>query len=221
MIIMAPLSFYFNTGIGIILVLVSMACFVFTIKSDTDYQPGRSVASSLLTGKHVASRQTASEVTVIVAAKKVDVGIPIPNYFAQYQLEVQSAIQGTFLLSSGGDPLITSDVRHVTEIVLNSDNSQFFLNGLVFIDDIEQSNTHLLRNSSSNTLSEPHAIKHDFSTFDAAFRPLSNLFLKDIPEGLPTLKVSDLKISVEDTGENKIHSRGNTVCASGVTAILD
>lgn len=206
---MAPLSFYFNTGIGIILVLVSMACFVFTIKSDTDYQPGRSVATSFLTSTHEANRISAGEVTVIVAAKKSDVSIQVPNYFAQYQLEIHAAIEGTFLFGSGNEP--KSDFRPVTEIVLINDNSQHFLNGLAFIDDIDKNTTHLSHNSSRDTISDSHSIKHDHSTFDAAFRPLSNLLLKDIPEGLPTLSASDLKISFEDTGTSKIHNKGNAV----------
>jgi hypothetical protein len=215
---MAPLSFYFNTGIGIILVLVSMACFVFTIKSDADYQPGPAV-SSFLTGKHVANRNSAREVTVIVATKKSDIGVQAPNYFAQYHMEVQAAIEGTFLIAYGNESTVTSDFRPVTEIVVNSDNSYHFLNGLVFIDDTVQSTTHVSRNSSS-TISDPNLLKHDRSTFDAAFRPLSNLYLEDIPEGLPTISASDLKISVEDTGTSEMDNKGNIMCVRVTVGVV-
>jgi hypothetical protein len=207
---MAPLSFYFNTGIGIILVLVSMACFVFTIKSDADYQPGRSAASSFLAGKHVANHHPAGEVTVIVAANKSDLGVQAPNYFALYHMEVQAAIEGTFLFVFGNESTMASDFRPVTEIVQNDDNSYHFLNGLVFIDDTEQSTTHVSRNNKSNTMIDPHLLKHDRSTFDTAFRPLSNLCSEDIPEGLPTLSASDLKISFQDTGTTEMYNKGNS-----------
>lgn len=202
---MAPLSFYFNTGIGVVLVLVSMACFVFTIKSDTDFQPGRSL---FLAGQRVANRNSAREVTVEVAAKISNVSMLAPNYFTQYQMEVQAAIEGAYLSDHGNLSNMKSTVRHFTEIVLNHDNSRQFLNGLVFIDDTVQSTTHLLRRN--NVTLDPHLMTYDHSTYDTEFRPLSNLSMSDLPEGLPTFSVSDLKISAEDIGRSKIYNKGET-----------
>ena len=199
---MAPLSVYFYGGIWVVLAFVSMAYLV----SNLEYEKEADFTNYYLSSeKHrqINYNPLAQGHVMRMTNEKLGRLQEQPDYFSQYPSDVLAAIEGTYHSDQDAHAARQSQQKFITEVILSYDQSREILPGVVFIDDKDEVDVSV---SASKSPSREVGTR---STAFTARRLHSNVFIKDLPGELLTLRSSDSNALLEVITTGSPSYKGN------------